>query len=259
MDPEMTPVIIGGGHRTGTTLLRHILDAHSKIHCGPELRFFRSFYGRHAIDDPLYPVRFFASARVFLPDPEFFRLAGRFLIDLHEKAMRAAGKVRWASKEPDNSIWLNEWDALLDGRFFYVHMLRNAADTVASMKEAVWRESLPAGLRELVAEYNVQQKAGLEWCEANPSRSVAVNYETLVQQPAVVVPALMDLIGEPFEADQLLLRGRCAGPGGDPKFRPTIDAASIGSWRRNLTTEDAGFVVAETSAVQLKHWRVPRL
>jgi hypothetical protein len=45
MPPNTWPIIIGGCHRSGTSLLRRILNARSRIHCGPEIKFLRDFHG----------------------------------------------------------------------------------------------------------------------------------------------------------------------------------------------------------------------
>jgi hypothetical protein len=46
------PITIGGFYRSGTSLLRRILDSHSRIHCGPEVKFTRDFFGDYP-HDPL--------------------------------------------------------------------------------------------------------------------------------------------------------------------------------------------------------------
>ncbi|MBI3997802.1 MAG: sulfotransferase [Armatimonadetes bacterium] len=46
------PIIIGGCPRSGTSLVRRILNAHSRIYSGPEVKFFRDFSGDYP-NDPL--------------------------------------------------------------------------------------------------------------------------------------------------------------------------------------------------------------
>ncbi|MGV8838302.1 sulfotransferase, partial [Cellvibrio sp.] len=38
------PIIIGGFYRSGTSLVRRLLDSHSKIYCGPEVKFWPDLY-----------------------------------------------------------------------------------------------------------------------------------------------------------------------------------------------------------------------
>lgn len=45
-----SPVVGGGCHRSGTSLVRRLLDAHPPIHCRPAVPFFRDFYGNYLGD-----------------------------------------------------------------------------------------------------------------------------------------------------------------------------------------------------------------
>ena len=44
MSRNTWPIIVGGCHRSGTSLVRRLLNAHSRIYCGPEVKFFRDFF-----------------------------------------------------------------------------------------------------------------------------------------------------------------------------------------------------------------------
>lgn len=43
IDASQQPIIIGGCYRSGTTLLRRLLDSHSNVHCRPEVKFFNDY------------------------------------------------------------------------------------------------------------------------------------------------------------------------------------------------------------------------
>ena len=45
------PIIIGGFYRSGTTLFRRLIDSHSRIHCGPEVKYFEDYFGDYIHDD----------------------------------------------------------------------------------------------------------------------------------------------------------------------------------------------------------------
>src|SRR6266700_7471909 len=94
------PIVVGGCHRSGTSLVRRLLDSHSRIHCGPEVKFFRDFYGDY-FDDPLDHLRFTRSARSLLGEDELLEVVGRAFVLLHERAAHRAGKQRWADKVPE--------------------------------------------------------------------------------------------------------------------------------------------------------------
>src|SRR3712207_6523404 len=122
MGPRNTwPIIVGGCHRSGTSLLRRMLDAHSRIHCGPEVKFFRDFFGDYAAD-PLRHLRFTTSARLAFPQVDLLGILGRAFLELHRAAASLAGKPRWADKNPENVLYLGEWQRLLADEWLLVHV-----------------------------------------------------------------------------------------------------------------------------------------
>ena len=106
------PIIIGGFYRSGTTLIRRLLDSHSNIHCGPEVKFFKDFHG-HYLNDPLSHVRFFETARFYLSNESLLDIFGKAFVEFHNTAMHSAKKLRWADKNPENVLYLNEWNKIL--------------------------------------------------------------------------------------------------------------------------------------------------
>lgn len=237
MNMTDVPIIVGGCHRSGTSLIRRILDAHSRIYCGPEVKFFRDFYGDYFYD-PLRRERFTASALSFLPEADLFDLFGRSFIVLHEKAAARAGKARWADKNPENAIYLAAWERLLGDNWLYVHVVRNPLDTLASLKEARFNYTIPLNLDARIAFYQRYVRAGMDFGSAHPERYCLIVYEELVSRPDVVLPALMHRLGEQYEPAQLEFN-RVAHQAGleDPKIRATseIHRDSVGRWTTCLS------------------------
>src|SRR4051812_2806217 len=122
MGPRDWPIIVGGCHRSGTSVVRRVLDAHGRIHCGPEIKFFRDFYGDYP-DDSLRDFRFVQTARAVLPADELLEVVGRAFVEVHERAAHHAGKPRWADKAPENVLHTREWERLLGDRWFLVHVV----------------------------------------------------------------------------------------------------------------------------------------
>src|SRR5437762_3114343 len=119
---ETWPIIVGGCYRSGTSVIRRILDAHSRIHCGPEVKFFRDFYGDY-LDDRLQHLRFMTTARAILPETDLLDVLGRAFVAVHERAAACAGKPRWADKNPENVLYLSEWQRLLRDHWLFVHVV----------------------------------------------------------------------------------------------------------------------------------------
>lgn len=235
------PIIIGGFYRSGTTLLRRILDAHSRIHCGPEVKFLKDFYGDYQ-DDPLAHARFFTSARSY-PVPEAWLLDtfGRAFVAFHERAAVAAGKPRWADKNPENVLYLDAWESILPNGFCFIDVVRDPHDALASLVEIGFAKAVPAGFAEKVELYARFREAGARYLKAHPDTAVQISYEALARAPEQTIRDLMDRLGEPFEPAMLsAINAPERGAGiEDPKARAeaTVHERSVGRGARDLPEE----------------------
>ncbi len=235
------PVVLGGCHRSGTTVVRCLLDNHTAFSCGPEIKFFRDYYDDYS-DDPLRHLRFFQTARSALSDEDLFAIMGQAFIAIHARAMQRAGKRRWADKNPENALYLEAWQRLLGNEWMYVHIVRNPLDTLASIKEHVFPLTIPRDWPGRIAHYRRHVEAGLDWVAAHPERSFLMVYEELVAEPVRAMTRLMAFLGEEMEPAQLVLRPGSGMNGlGDPKARRTtsVHADSVGRWRQVLEPDEA--------------------
>jgi len=241
-----SPIIIGGFYRSGTSLVRRILDAHSRIHCGPEVKFFRDFYGQY-FQDTLKGIRFFTTVRTLgLDEKALLEILGRSFVKVHETAAQKHGKQRWADKNPDNVQFLEQWGALLNGSFRFVHCVRNPLDVFASVKENPFPLTIPAGMRERIELYRSFIENGLAFEKRNPEKSVRVRYEDLIDDPPVVLEKLATALGEKIEAGMLKLNsGKQQQGREDPKVRSTkgFQKDSIGKWRTVLSSDEIKMIV----------------
>jgi Sulfotransferase family len=243
------PIVVGGCHRSGTSLLRRMLDAHSRIHCGPEVKFFRDFYGDY-FEDPLQPYRFPRTARTLLPEDSLLDVLGGAFVTVHEQAARLAGKPRWADKAPENVVYLDQWQRLLGDEWLLLHVVRNPLDTLVSMDEVGFPLTIPADLEGRVAFYRRYTEAGLRFGGSFPDRYARVVYEELVASPEAVLAHLMSWLGEEPEPQQVAFNAAAHEAGlEDPKIAGTngIHRRSVDRWRHYLTGDLATAVWAATS------------
>jgi hypothetical protein len=243
------PIVVGGCHRSGTSLLRRVLDAHSRIHCGPEIKFFRDFYGDY-FDDPLAPYRFARTARAVLPEEELVELLGRAFVTVHERAAHRAGKPRWADKAPENVLYVEQWQQLLGDDWLLVHVVRNPLDTLASMEGVGMPLTFPPDLDGRIDFYRRYTEAGLAFGERHPERYLRVVYEELVGDPETVLRGLMHWLGERLEPSQLEFNTVSHQAGlEDPAVDKTssVHRERVDRWRGDLTTEEAARVWEGTS------------
>jgi hypothetical protein len=240
--------VVGGCHRSGTSLLRRMLNAHPRIHCGPEVTFFRDLYGAYR-DDPLRHLRFTTTARTLVPENELLELLGRALLEAHERAARRAGKARWADKSPDNVLYTAGWQHLLGDKWLMVHVVRNPLDTIASMAETAFPLTLPPELEGRVDFYRRYTEAGLDFGGKYPDRYRLVVYEALVAEPVPVLGEVMAWLGEHLDSRQFSFNDVRHDEGlEDPKIATTsaVHAESVGRWRAVLTAEEADVVWERT-------------
>jgi sulfotransferase family protein len=252
VDRSTLPIVVGGCHRTGTSLVRRILDAHPRIHCGPEVLFFRDFHGDYR-DDPLRHLRFTETVRSILPEEEALDVLGRAFVEVHERAARRAGKVRWADKAPENALRTAEWGQLLGEHWLFVHVVRNPLDTVASMRRR-FPLTLPQDVTGQAEHYRRYTAEGLAFAGRHPGRSFVLVYERLCAEPEQTLGALMSHLGEGLDPRQLAFNDQPHQAGlEDPLVGETVEVhrASIGRWRSVLSPEEAEVVRAGAGEV----WR----
>ncbi len=245
------PIIVGGCHRSGTSLVRRLLNAHSHIHCGTEVMFFRDLVGDYR-GDHLHHLRFMTTARSLVGDDDLLAVVGRAFIQLHELAARHAGKSRWADKNPDNVLYLPLWEKLLGDRWLLVHVVRNPLDNLRSMTEAGFPLTLPETLGDRIAMYVRYNQAALNFAAVCPERYVGVLYDDLVRSPEQELERLMAGIGEEWETGQLTFNENHHDLGlEDPKIATTdgLHALSLGRWSELLSEADAAEIARGTADI----------
>lgn len=240
------PIVVGGFYRSGTSLVRRLLDAHPRIYCGPEPAFFRDFTGDY-VDDPLANIRFLQASRRLVPEADLMEIVGAAFVHLHERAAERAGKPRWADKDPMNTVHLADWERLLGDRWLFVHVVRNPLDTLASLREAGFPRTLPSDLETQIALWQRYARAGLAFAQEHPDRARRLPYEDLVRDPEPVLADLMGWLGESLDPSQLVLDPKRHQRGlEDAKARKatSIHTASVGRWPDMLSPEEASTIEA---------------
>jgi hypothetical protein len=209
--PAPVPVIVGAP-RSGTTLLRMMLDAHPDLAIPPETHFLPALarLDGHA---PSLRARFVEvleaqvrwrdlgidgeTLRAELATAEHFdpTVGVRTIYRLYAQRQ---GKPRWGDKTPDYSAWMPEIERLLpEARF--VHVLRDGRDVVLSLRDSWFA---PSSLEVAAYEWH---KRVITARRAAPAvgHYMEVRYEDLVREPRAQLERVCRFVELPFHESML--------------------------------------------------------
>ena len=196
------PVFIVGPFRSGTTLVRYILDSHSNLACPGETTFLAD------MDRMLNDERSLAGFDALGFDrSELLTHARHFVSYFYENYARSKNKSRWADKSPTYVDHLDFIAELFpDTRFVLV--MRHPLDQIHSHTQG--GQLLPERLhgygvagedpRILGARcWNEKTLRMLEFANRHRSRSQIIRYDGLCENPETVTRMLFEFLDEPWE------------------------------------------------------------
>jgi hypothetical protein len=184
------PIFVIGSPRSGTTLLRLVLDSHPRISCGEETHFLRSLEAIVGRDWPLVET-------YGLPRTWWLARIRELYEGFQGEVLAASGKARWAEKDPTYTLHLPFIEALFpDAR--YVHLVRDGHDVVASFRDRWGYRSAARAARSEWARY-VQAAMALG-VRLGPERFLEVRYERIVADPERETRRLFAFLGEEWDA-----------------------------------------------------------
>jgi hypothetical protein len=260
---EAAPIIIAGCGRSGTTLLRVILDTHSSICCGPESGLFTkppAAFKNRRIQREL--TRKFDLPREAVQQILNESLSHSEFVDRFFKAYaQAAAKPIWAEKTPANIRQLPFiFEHFPKARI--IHMIRDGRDTVCSLR--TMPKYLPArgGLRlsrirkplaSSVERWVGDVRAGLQF--RGDSRYTELRYEALVTAPEAALKPLFEFLQLPWEPSVLDFHAVESGSRDATRFPQNQEAnqplnlQAIGRWRRCLADREKSFIQQHAGAL----------
>jgi hypothetical protein len=247
-DGEPDFVFIGGAGRSGTTLFRSMLNAHPRIHCGPEAKLVSTLCRqRNVWMQGMGPDLAEAGVTQELMD----RSVRAFLTTLL-KGLAPDGQ-RVAEKTPHNLLYTAYLGQLFPNARF-IHVIRDGRSVAASLVRQAWIdpatgkplaycETIPnaaAYWREIVS--SVRQQA-----PAVPGRYLELRYERLVTEPEQVMREVLAFLGERWDPTVL------AHHRSDMKLsslessteavRAAVNTGALEKWRQNLTEQELAQVL----------------
>lgn len=258
MNTPAEGIVVLGAPRSGTTLVRRLLNAHPSIHCPPET-YLLSGCARFLDEE-----EFAGGVSVgVVPGLAFSGVSEREVLDsvrdmafgFLRRLAAKQGKARWAEKTAFDIFHLDAIERLCGDRCQYVCVVRHGLDVTCSIKELTDRmgryvSELQPYLRQTARPLEAFAMAWRDvtlrlraFADAHPERCLVVRYEDLLQQSELVVTQLFSFLGEPSDVSGLLdkLSAPDLNPGlGDWKTyqRKGFDQSSLDRW----TTLDADTV-----------------
>ncbi len=248
------PIFVGGVPRSGTTLLRVILDTHPEIFCGTELRVVQALASlwnscRDSIRPPL-------SAAYLLPNDALRATFADLIAAFLQPGWLRSGKPRVAEKTPWNLLVFPQLRELFPNSAL-IHVVRDVRDVVASRLEVDRRIAGDDAIDTVVM---ASLRAG-EWVEAmrlrlsilaDPILTQAyyeLRYESLVSDPKSVLPPLFEFIGVEFHESVLSFHRVARNVAGTEewsaaKVQRPLFTTSIGRWRQSLMPAELAAVLA---------------
>jgi hypothetical protein len=236
------PVFIVGSMRSGSTMLRLILDSHPRIAIGAETGFMGGLLANRRIPGWKHGAEWFG--RLGWTEPELDARLREFYSGMFERHARAQGKARWGDKTPFHTTHMDVMGQVFPDADF-VGIVRHAGAVASSL-----HRSFHYAFDEAVAY----------WCDVNRQMLLAAGelgdrftlcrYEDLVGDSEGVLRELMPAIGEDFD-DALLRHHEVQRERGAPKLtdgstssRDPIDARRAERWADEVTDSQRAALAA---------------
>lgn len=228
------PIFIVGCQRSGTTVLRLMLDSHSRISCGPETRFLADMQRIVSTD-------WHRLARFGIAQEEWLARMATFFGDIHADYAASRGKSRWADKTPLYAMHM-DFIASIFPTCQFIHVIRDGRDVAVSHRKRFgYRSCIKSAVkwpRYIAAARTSGQKLGSE-------RYFEVRYDELVGNSEQTLRGLLKFLGEEWEPQILEFdkkphdvperyRTQLSSRQQSANTRDAVYSSRVGSYRREL-------------------------
>ena len=256
-------IIILGCPRSGTTLLRRLLDAHPNIAAPGETYLLtaaaRFLTGETMVDgmdvgvlNGLGFLGFDAGAVT--------EQVREFVFAFRRKHAAQEGKRRWVEKTAVDAFHVEAIAQLCGDHAAFICITRHGLDVACSMQDwCVKSEAYPSEIHRYIQRtprpyeafchaWADTTEAISAFAEAHPTNTISVRYEDLTADPECELRRLLSFIGEDFDeaafADALTTSDTKGFSDWKSFAKASVDSASVGRWKTSLSPETAGALAA---------------
>jgi len=246
------PIIIGGSPRSGTTLLRLVVDSHPNIACGPEMKIIPAIcqtfvdhdrvYGSHLQEQ--FHIRRETHAGIF----------GDHINSILEDYRSRTGKRRVAEKTPENIFYFEQLAEIMPASPL-IHLIRDGREVILSLMRTNWIDpstgKAPNYVQDIraAAQFWVRSVTFGRRIRDNPAaRYLELRYEDLTTDLEATMRTFLAFVDEPWSYDviEYTSQEHQLSPGdyvsqGYNAVRP-VDARTAGMWRTIWSPEQVAAV-----------------
>lgn len=242
--PLVGPLFVVGSMRSGSTMLRLILDSHPEIAISPETGFMGALLATKTIPNWKNGKDWYR--RLDWTDEEFDDRLREFYAGMFERYAAAQGKRRWGEKTPFHTAHMATMARVFPSAVF-VGIVRHPGAVAASLRKS-FHYTFPDALSYWAATNLDMLRAATD---LGP-RFMACRYEDLVIEPEQVLRELFSCLGESWST-QVLEHHRVQQDKGTPRVvdghtitRDPVDAKRAANWTQAVT--DADYAALQSAA-----------
>jgi len=240
------PIFVVGTMRSGSTLLRLLLDSHPNIAMGEETGFMGALTATKAIPNWRYGREWYG--RLGWSEPELDARLRDFYAGMFSRYAASQGKSRWGDKTPLHSWHMAEMARVFPDAVF-VAIVRHPGAVVGSLKKRFhWKVADAAAYWESTNVEVLRQGTQL-----SDARFALLRYEDLVLDPETTLRELTSWLGEPWSQDLLrhndiqLAKGAPRLVDGSTSTREPITSQRVDRWQDSLDVAERRTVADVTS------------
>ena len=197
------PIFVLGCDRSGTSLLRRILDSHSNIACPPETKFIFQLVKVYETNQSLTGLK-----SLGFKESDVLQQMRVFISRFLDGYAEAKGKKRWAEKTTHNVNCAETIDMAFQATPQYLAIVRHGLDVAHSLANVThskvtvidkYRHGGADTEMATVRHWGAMNRKIVDFQSKVGERLMLIKYEDLTTRPEKVLKGIFEFLGEPWE------------------------------------------------------------